>query len=93
MRRASVAHIDTLIAKVPDPALRQALRRQIDAMLMKQSFGLVFQSHKPETVELPRYKVRRGCKVRIRSEDNQELYRVEQIRGGNATIASLRACS
>jgi len=45
-----VALIDALIEKVADPALRQALRNQIDTMLAKQSFGLVYQQHKPETV-------------------------------------------
>ena len=84
-----MAHIDALIDKVADPALRQALRSQIDTMLTKQSFGLVFQAHKPETVELPHYKVRRGCKVRIKSEEGQELYRVQKILSDKATVASL----
>jgi len=85
----ALAHIDALIDKVADLALRQALRQQIDKMQTKQSFGLVFQAHKPETVELPHYKVRRGCKVRIRSEDDQQLYRLAKISGSKATVASL----
>ena len=40
-------------------------------------------------MELPHYKVRRGCKVRIRSEDDQQLYRVAKINDGKATVASL----
>lgn len=84
-----MALIDALIDRVADGALRQALRQQIDTMLTKQSFGLVFQAHKPETVELPRYKVRRGCKVRIKGEDGQELYRVRTVAGAKVTIASL----
>lgn len=84
-----MAHIDALIDKVADAALRQALRAQIDTMLTKQSFGLVFQPHKPETVELPHYKVRRGYKVRIKSEEGQELRRVQKIVRGTATVASL----
>ncbi len=52
-----MAHIDALIDKVSDPALRQMLREQIDIMLNKQSFGLVYQQHKPETVELWHYGV------------------------------------
>ncbi|MFF1818104.1 site-specific DNA-methyltransferase [Kribbella sp. NPDC058245] len=83
-----MAHIDALIDKVADPSLRHALREQVDAMLTKQSFGLVFQQHKPETVELSNYKVRRGCKVRIRSNNDQQLYRVQSVRGRVATIVS-----
>jgi adenine-specific DNA-methyltransferase len=84
-----MAHIDALIDKVADPALRQALRDQVDTMLNKQSFGLVYQQHKPETVELHHYKVRRGCKVRILSEDDGQLYRVEKVAADKATIVSL----
>ncbi len=83
-----MAHIDALIEKVSDPALRAALRHQVNAMLIKQSFGLVFQAHKPETVELPRYKVRRGCAVRLVGQDDRELHRVVSVTGGRATIAS-----
>ena len=52
-RGQAMAHIDSLIDKVADPSLRQMLREQVDGMLNKKSFGLVFQAHKPETVELP----------------------------------------
>ncbi|MHA7658407.1 site-specific DNA-methyltransferase [Mycobacterium sp. ML2] len=84
-----MALVDALIDKVSDPALRRALRDQIDTMLMKQSFGLVYQQHKPETVELPHYQVRPGCKVRITSETTDTLYLVEKLVGATATIASI----
>jgi adenine-specific DNA-methyltransferase len=84
-----LAHIDALIDKVSDSALRQALRDQVDTMLTKQSFGLVYQAHKPETVELHHYKVRRGCKVRILSEDDGALYRVKQVTKNKVGIVSL----
>lgn len=83
-----MALLDALIDKVSDPALRKALREQIDTMLMKQSFGLVYQQHKPETVELPHYRVKRGCKVRITSEESDDLYIVEQVLRDVVTIAS-----
>jgi adenine-specific DNA-methyltransferase len=84
-----MALIDALLDKVSDRALRQALREQVNAMLAKQSFGLVFQQHAPETVELHNYKIRRNCKVRIKSEDDDTLYRVESVKGGKATVQSL----
>jgi adenine-specific DNA-methyltransferase len=84
-----MALIDALLDKVSDRALRQALREQVNAMLAKQSFGLVFQQHAPETVELHNYKVRRNCKVRIKSEDDDTLYRVENVKGDKATVQSL----
>lgn len=84
-----MAHIDALIDKISDPALRQAMRDQVAIILDKQDFGLVYQTHKPETVQLPHYKVRRGCKVRIISENDEEMYRVESVSGNLATIVSL----
>lgn len=84
-----MALVDALLDKITNPSLRQALREQVDVLLGKQSFGLVFQQHKPETVELPNYIVRRNCKVRIRSEEDDELYRVDNVKGKKATIASL----
>lgn len=84
-----MALIDALLEKISNPSLQAALREQVDQLLSKQSFGLVFQQHKPETVELHNYKVRRNCKVRIKSEDADELYRVDSVKGTTATIASL----
>jgi adenine-specific DNA-methyltransferase len=83
-----VALIDALLDKISDGSLRHALREQVDGMLSKQSFGLVFQQHAPETVELPHYKLRRGCKVHIRSDGDGALYRVETVKGQMATVES-----
>jgi len=85
-----LAHIDALIDKVTDPALRDALREQVDTLLNRRSFGLVFQEHKPETVELPHYRVRRGCKVRFRIDDDAvQLYRVDRTAKGTAHLVAL----
>lgn len=84
-----MAHIDALIDKVADTALRAALREQVDSLLQKRSFGLVFQEHRPETVELPQHRVRRGCKVRVGAEQDQALYRVDRISGDAAAVTSL----
>ena len=83
-----MALVDALLEKISDPKLRQALREQVDGMLSKQSFGLVFQDHKPETVELRNFRVRKGCKVRIRGDGDGVLYSVNLVNNGKATIAS-----
>jgi adenine-specific DNA-methyltransferase len=83
-----MALIDALVDKVSDDGLRAALREQVDALLSKRSFGLVYQQHKPETVELPNHKVRRGCKVRVR-DASDELFRVQSVRDGKASIVGM----
>lgn len=48
-----------------DPALAKDLKREVDALSNRRAFGLNFERHVPEAVELPGRPVRRGDKVRI----------------------------
>ncbi|WP_036323630.1 site-specific DNA-methyltransferase [Microbacterium gubbeenense] len=48
-----------------DPALAKDLRREVDALADRRAFGLNFERHVPEAVELPGRPVRRGDKVRV----------------------------
>lgn len=50
-----------------DPALAKALTSEVKALSSRRSFGLNFERHVPETVELPGRRVRRGDKVRFRA--------------------------
>ena len=70
-----------------DPRLGADLRREIEALSGRRAFGLNFERHIPETVELPNRPVRRGDKVRFlpkRGEKatsvNRHLWRVGRIR-------------
>lgn len=48
-----------------DPALAKDVKREVDALAGRRAFGLNFERHAPEAVELPGRPVRRGDKVRI----------------------------
>jgi adenine-specific DNA-methyltransferase len=52
-------------AKVKDPQLGADLEREYRALSSRLSFGLNFERHRPEAVELPQRPVRRGDKVRV----------------------------
>ncbi|MET8709173.1 site-specific DNA-methyltransferase [Streptomyces californicus] len=52
-------------ARKLDPQLSADLEAEIVALTKRRSFGLVFESHQPEAVELPGRPVRRGDKVRV----------------------------
>ncbi len=82
-----MAHIDALIDKITDPALRSALRSEVDGLLQRRSFGLVFQEHKPETVELPGFRVRPGCTVRVRADGAGDLWKVDAVKDGVAALS------
>jgi len=47
------------------PALADDLQREYEALADRRSFGLNFERHVPEAVELPGRKVRKGDKVRV----------------------------
>lgn len=48
-----------------DPQLAADLKREVDALAARRAFGLNFERHIPETVELPGRPIRRGDKVRF----------------------------
>lgn len=52
-------------AKAKDAALGNELEREFRALSTRRAFGLNFERHKPESVELPGRPVRKGDKVRI----------------------------
>ncbi len=72
-------------ARKADPQLGADLEAEIAALIKRRTFGLVFEQHQPEAVELPGRPVRRGDKVRVlppRGETktgDQRLWRVTRI--------------
>src|SRR5438552_12551706 len=48
-----------------EPALARDLEREVAALADRRAFGLNFERHVPEAVELPGRKARKGDKVRI----------------------------
>lgn len=78
-----------------DPALAKELRTEYDALADRRAFGLNFERHTPESVELPGRPVRKGDKVHVLPErgknptaENSRLWRVTAIDrvGGVATL-------
>ena len=79
-----------------DPQLADDLKREVRALSERRAFGLNFERHIPETVELPGRPVRRGDKVRFLPERSGEpssvdrrLWRVDRIQrtdGGRVAI-------
>jgi adenine-specific DNA-methyltransferase len=65
-------------AKAKDVALGQELEREFKALSSRRPFGLNFERHVPESVELAGRPVRKGDKVRITRGD-QRLWRVLRL--------------
>lgn len=72
-------------ARKADPQLGKDLEAEINALTKRRTFGLVFEQHQPEAVELPGRPIRRGDKVRVlppRGETktgDSRLWRVAKI--------------
>jgi adenine-specific DNA-methyltransferase len=63
-----LSRLTELISRVErkDPELAAELAAQIKTLTDRREFGLNFERHIPESVELPGRKIRRGDKVRVR---------------------------
>lgn len=72
-------------ARKVDPQLGKDLEAEVGALMKRRTFGLVFEQHQPEAVELPGRTVRRGDKVRVlppRGQvkvGDQRLWRADRI--------------
>lgn len=93
-----MSRLTDLIAKVKskDQQLGADLDREFKVLSGRLSFGLNFERHRPEAVELPLRPIRKGDKVRILPErgstkkGDQRLWQVRAInKSGKAKVAEL----
>jgi adenine-specific DNA-methyltransferase len=84
-----VSRLSNLLRQVEatDSQLAADLRREVEALSERRAFGLNFERHIPETVELPGRAIRKGDKVRFLPERGEpvssvdrRLWRVARIR-------------
>lgn len=69
-----------------DASMAKELRKEYDALADRRAFGLNFERHTPESVELPGRKIRKGDRVHVLPErrknptkENSRLWRVTAI--------------
>ena len=78
-------------AKDIDPQFGLDLEKEFRALLKQRSFGLVFERHRPEAVNLPRCRVRKGDTVRILpprgslEKGDKRLWRVLNVEWNNGS--------
>jgi adenine-specific DNA-methyltransferase len=82
-----VSRITDLIAhaKAKDPQMGADLEREFKALSSRLAFGLNFERHRPEAVEVPQRSVRKGDKVQVlpkrgsTKKGDQQLWTVRKI--------------
>lgn len=80
------SELDVRLDKVENPALRADLKRQVELLRSRRRFGLVFEEHLPERVQLPEHVVRRGTRVVLRDHENDEPREVVKVAQKKATL-------
>jgi len=86
-------------AKQLDPRLGEDLEAEIRPLQKRLPFGLNFERHAPEAVELAGHKVRKGSKVRVlpprgsTESGDKRLWRVDAITGDTARVSLLDSSS
>ncbi len=82
--------------RAKDPQLASDLLAEVKALSSRRAFGLNFERHQPEAVNLPRRTVRRGDKVRVlpsrgsTAKGDSLLWRVTRIEHiDGSTVAHL----
>jgi adenine-specific DNA-methyltransferase len=84
-------------AKQLDPQLGSDLEKELKPLQRRLPFGLNFERHAPEAVELPGHRIRKTSKVRVLpprgsiGRGDQRLWRVDAISGDEAVISLLDA--
>jgi adenine-specific DNA-methyltransferase len=83
-------------AKAKDPLLGTDLEREFNVLSSRLPFGLNFERHRPEAVELPQRPIRKGDKVRVlpkrgsSKKGDQRLWRVKALgKSGEGRVAEL----
>lgn len=81
-------------AKQLDPQLGEDLEAEIQPLQKRLPFGLNFERHAPEAVELAGHKIRRGSKVRVlpprgsTARGDQRIWVVDALRDASAEIST-----
>lgn len=83
--------------KKESPNLGEDLASEIKSLMNRRSFGLVFERHKPEAVELPGLQIDVGSKVHIlpprgsTAKQDNRLWHVESLAGDTAHVTEQAA--
>lgn len=77
-----MARLEDLIQDIADPSLRNQIAREVSKLKARKKFGLVFEEHLPEVVQLPGLAVRPGARVAKRTEKAAGFFLVKTVVNG-----------
>jgi len=80
-------YLSSLLDRIQDVSLREAIINETRLLSEGKQFGLVFEKHIPEFVALPDHKVAVGRQVENRTKKDGRSWTVAAIEGSQATIS------
>ena len=77
-----MARLEDLIRDIADPGLRNQIVREVSALKARKKFGLVFEEHLPEIVQLPGLAIKPGARVISRKDKLTSSFVVTAVING-----------
>jgi adenine-specific DNA-methyltransferase len=77
-----MARLEDLIKDVADPRLRNQIATELSKLKARKKFGLVFEEHLPEVVELPGLSIKVGARVAKRKNKLAGFFTVTSLLSG-----------
>jgi adenine-specific DNA-methyltransferase len=74
-----MARLEDLIESIADSNLRSDVSREVARLKANKKFGLVFEEHLPEVVEIPTLPIRKGLRVAKKGEADKRSFSVAEI--------------
>jgi hypothetical protein len=77
-----MARLEDLINDIADPSLRNQIAGEVGKLKARKKFGLVFEEHLPEVVQLPGLAVKPGARVAKRNDKVAGFFLVRSVVNG-----------
>jgi adenine-specific DNA-methyltransferase len=78
-----MARLEDLIKDIADPSLRNQIAGEVEKLKARKKFGLVFEEHLPEVVQLPGLVVKPGARVAKLADKGAGFFLVTAALNGN----------
>src|SRR5438876_976061 len=86
-----MARLEDLVKEIGDSSLRNLIAREVSKLKARKKFGLVFEQHLPEIVQLPGLGVKPGARVAKLADKNAGFFLVTAaVNGKKVSIAPER---
>ncbi len=84
-----MAKIEDLINEIKDARLKNEIGREVANLKKQKNFGLVFEEHIPEQVQLAGLPIKRGARVVKRGGNNKEVFVIEEVHSNGRSVIVL----